>query len=205
MSKQMKNNMRTRRNFIIEYELKKQLLFKSLPLIKRYLLDTRKPMKQTSLLYMVCSDALKSIRDIYHYETIEYKDAFFLCIALGSFNSQINKDDNLRNETILKIRNQKLWDEDKVSTEMAVFFSYIFFNELYKDINIDTARLLKAKEPMSVAYPALRKEIITEWEKNIQMQEKNAMVFEENNNPRKRRRRSNIKLTTYNDSEEGIE
>lgn len=201
----MKNNMRTRRNFIIEYELKKQLLFKSLPLIKRYLLDTRKPMKQTSLLYMVCSDALKSIRDIYHYETIEYKDAFFLCIALGSFNSQINKDDNLRNETILKIRNQKLWDEDKVSTEMAVFFSYIFFNELYKDINIDTARLLKAKEPMSVAYPALRKEIITEWEKNIQMQEKNAMVFEENNNPRKRRRRSNIKLTTYNDSEEGIE
>lgn len=162
-------------------------------------------MKQTSLLYMVCSDALKSIRDIYHYETIEYKDAFFLCIALGSFNSQINKDDNLRNETILKIRNQKLWDEDKVSTEMAVFFSYIFFNELYKDINIDTARLLKAKEPMSVAYPALRKEIITEWEKNIQMQEKNAMVFEENNNPRKRRRRSNIKLTTYNDSEEGIE
>lgn len=201
----MKNNMRTRRNFIIEYELKKQLLFKSLPLIKRYLLDTRKPMKQTSLLYMVCSDALKSIRDIYHYETIEYKDAFFLCIALGSFNSQINKDDNLRNETILKIRNQKLWDEDKVSTEMAVFFSYIFFNELYKDINIDTARLLKAKEPMSVAYPALRKEIISEWEKNIQMQEKNAMVFEENNNPRKRRRRSNIKLTTYNDSEEGIE
>lgn len=201
----MKNNMRTRRNFIIEYELKKQLLFKSLPLIKRYLLDTRKPMKQTSLLYMVCSDTLKSIRDIYHYETIEYKDAFFLCIALGSFNSQINKDDNLRNETILKIRNQKLWDEDKVSTEMAVFFSYIFFNELYKDINIDTARLLKAKEPMSVAYPALRKEIITEWEKNIQMQEKNAMVFEENNNPRKRRRRSNIKLTTYNDSEEGIE
>jgi len=206
MENKMKNNinMRTKRNFIIEYELKKQLLFKSLPLIKRYLLDARKKLEQNSLKYTVFSDALKSIRDIYYYETIEYKDAFFLCMALGAFNMNINKDEAIKNDTITKIINQKLWDEDKVTPEMAVYFSCVFFNELYKDINIDMSKLYKASHIPS-AYLILRKEIINEWEKNIQSQEKNAMIFEETNNPKKRRRRSNIKLTTYNDTEVGIE
>jgi len=91
MDNNMKATIRTKRKFIIEYELKKQLLFKSLPLIKRYLLDTRKNINQSSLKYTVSSDALKSIRDIYYYEAIEYKDAFFLCMALGAFNLNINK------------------------------------------------------------------------------------------------------------------
>lgn len=204
MDNNMKATIRTKRKFIIEYELKKQLLFKSLPLIKRYLLDARKNINQSSLKYTVSSDALKSIRDIYYYEAIEYKDAFFLCMALGAFNLNINKDEKLRDETISKVIDQKLWDEDKVTTEMAVYFSCIFLNELYKDVNIDMSRLVKSPA-IPLAYTALRKEIIGDWEKNIQSQEKNAMIFEETTNPKKRRRRSNIKLTTYNDTEVGIE
>lgn len=197
--------MRTKRSFIIEYELKKQLLFKSLPLIKRYLLDTRKGYGQTSVLYTICSDALKSIRDIYHYESIEYKDAFFLCMALGRLNVEIQRDENKRLETIKNIRNQKLWDDNEVTLEMGVFFSCIFFNELYKDINIDMTRLSNKTVNVQEGYQSLRKRIISDWETNIQSQEKSAMVFEENNNTKKRRRRSNMKLTTYNDTEDGIE
>lgn len=197
--------MRTRKKFIIEYELKKQLLFKSLPLIKRYLLDSRKNLKANSLMHMIYSDALKSIRDIYHYESIEYKDAFFLCMALGRYNVSIKNDENVLNETIQNIRNQKLWDENKVDLNMSVFFSYIFFNELYKDINIDMTMVSRKGDNIKEAYTALRKKIISDWESNIQSQEKSAMVFEETNSTKKRRRRSNMKLTTYNDTEEGIE
>lgn len=197
--------MRTKRRFIIEYELKKQLLFKSLPLIRRYLLDTRKKYDQNSLIYTVCSDGLKSIRDVYHYESISYKDAFFLCMALGRVNVEIEKDESKKMETIKNIRNQKLWDDGEISLEMGVFFSCIFFNELYKDINIDMTKLSNKNINIKEAYQSLRKRIISDWESDIQSQEKSAMVFEETNNTKKRRRRSNMKLTTYNDTEEGIE
>ena len=57
------------------------------------------------------------------------------------------------------MKNEKNWDDGNISFEVAIFFSFTFLNELYKDIAIDSHLLLKSNNPQEYL-KNLRLEII---------------------------------------------
>lgn len=137
--------MRQKRD-VIEYELKKQMLSKCLLYIKPYILNNLKNKRQSDIIYKITKDLLKHI-DLFNIDNkIEYPFAFYFCIIMGMEYSKIISNKEILEETQKEMLNEKNWDNSSLSLNLSIFFSYTFFNELYKDISIDIYMIEKSND-----------------------------------------------------------
>lgn len=151
--------MREKKKNIIEYDLKKKMLFDSLNILYPILLNKRKNIKEDSFAFLIYSDTIQAISDFRNTNELKYPLGFFFSLCLGEeYFNLINNEIRL-NDTLENIRKEILWDSKEISYEMALFFSYTFLNELFKDIAIDTYLLDKDTNPRE-RFLNIRKEIL---------------------------------------------
>ena len=151
--------MREKKKHIIEYELKKSFFSISLDILLPVIINKSDKINKNSLLYTVHQDLIKEIYRFKKSGEIKYPLGFYLCLAMGSEYNNLLSDKELLESTLLNLRTEEIWDNGNVSYEMAIFFSYTFMNELYKDIAIDT-HLLSNSNDTKLHFKNLRKELL---------------------------------------------
>lgn len=151
--------MREKKKHIIEYELKKRMFIDSLNVLYPIILSKGKKMKKESFIFVIYSDTINEIMELRKTNEIRYSLGFFLALALGEEYANLVNDQKKLNETLMSLRNENLWDNKEISYEMALFFSYTFMNEIFKDIAIDTHLLSNDSNPRE-RFLNIRKEIL---------------------------------------------
>lgn len=151
--------MRQQRQGILEYELKRTMLKKSLKSIFPFIINKAQKVNTKSPLFVVNTDLINSIKKFQENNEITYALGFFFCLILGQEYSSIKDNKDLLESTLNEMKNEKNWDDGNISFEVAIFFSFTFLNELYKDIAIDSHLLLKSNNPQEYL-KNLRLEII---------------------------------------------
>lgn len=151
--------MRQQRQGILEYELKRIMLKKSLKSIFPFIINKAQKVNTKSPLFVVNTDLINSIKKFQENNEITYALGFFFCLILGQEYSSIKDNKDLLESTLNEMKNEKNWDDGNISFEVAIFFSFTFLNELYKDIAIDSHLLLKSNNPQEYL-KNLRLEII---------------------------------------------
>lgn len=151
--------MREKKKNIIEYDLKKRMFLDSLNVLYPIILSKGKNIKKESFSFMIYSDTITAILDFKKTNELKYPLGFFLTFSLGEEYSNLVNNKNRLNETLINLRNENLWDSKEISYEMALFFSYTFMNELFKDIAIDTHLLSQDSNPRE-RFLNIRKEIL---------------------------------------------
>jgi hypothetical protein len=151
--------MREKRKNILEYELKKNLFLASLTILLPIIIKKTARIKKESLLYIAHKDNIDQIKAFKDTNEITYPLGFFFCLTMGPEYSSLLEDKELLESTLLEVRKEDRWDSGNISYEMAIFFSYTFMNELYKDISIDIHLLSKEDNPLPF-FKELRKELL---------------------------------------------
>ncbi len=137
--------MRQKRD-VIEYQLKKIMLGKCLSnLSKHFDNEFNNSNGNMKNLYKNLIEEIKLFKEN---DSINYKLAFLFCITQGKNYNKITQNENLFNSTIKEMVNEKNWDSGNISFEVSIYFSYVFFNELYKDISIDIYRIDNSSHPL---------------------------------------------------------
>ncbi len=151
--------MREKKKDILEYVLKKDMFIKSLEQIYPFIIQRSRKINVKSPLFIVYGDLINKIKQFKNENEIDYSLSFFFCLLLGDEYSKIVNNDSLLQSTIESMKNEKSWDENNISLEVAIYFSYTFLNELYKDIAVDIYLLSKDADPANYL-KNLRNEII---------------------------------------------
>lgn len=138
--------MRNKRD-VIEYELKKQMLSKCLLVLRPSIVVKSKLKNQGKIIYKMNVDLIKHIDKFNIDNNIDYPFAFYFCMLLGDQYIEIINNKERLKETQKEMLNEKNWDAGDMSLNVSVFFSYTFFNELYKDISIDIYMIDKSINP----------------------------------------------------------
>jgi hypothetical protein len=134
-------------NFILEYDKKLEMLTKSIPVLKKYLINKTETEKTTPLEKLRNQDAIISIDNIKSNKEIKYKDAFFICFALALEFNALTVEIKKGNVDINNLRKEEYWDENNIDYNIALFFSYSFINEIYgKNLGIDFYKLMQTKD-----------------------------------------------------------
>lgn len=151
--------MRQKKENLLEYTLKKEMLRKSLDIIFPEIIQKSKKINQKSPLFVVYADLINEIKKFKATDELEYAIGFYFCLILGEDYQKIVKNEILLESTITAMMNEKNWDTGDLPYDVCIFFSYTFLNELFKDIAIDIHLLNKA--PNTLEYlKNLRNEII---------------------------------------------
>lgn len=151
--------MRQKKENLLEYTLKKEMLRKSLDHILPEIIQKSKKVNQKSPLFIVYADLINEIKKFKTTDELEYAIGFYFCLILGEDYQKIVTNELLLESTISAMMNEKNWDIGDLPYDVCIFFSYTFLNELFKDIAIDIHLLNKA--PNTLEYlKNLRNEII---------------------------------------------
>ncbi len=137
--------MRQKRD-VIEYQLKKIMLGKCLSNLSKHFDNEFK--STNGNMKNLYKNLIEEIKIFKENESINYKLAFLFCITQGKSYNKITQNENLFNSTIKEMVNEKNWDTGNISFEVSIYFSYVFFNELYKDISIDIYRIDNSSAPL---------------------------------------------------------
>lgn len=114
---------------IIEFDLKKNMFFSTLESIKSVLI-LEKEKKYNEFYNKIFDISLSIIDKIQSVNKISYEQSFILIIALSPYFESIKK--TINQEELL---NEHKWLTKNISVETGVYFSYIFLNEAYPEIN----------------------------------------------------------------------
>lgn len=140
--------MRKKRD-ILEYELKKNMFAKSINMIKPYISSKYSSLPKNNRLKDLYKQLIHYI-DLFEKDNkIEYPLAFFFCLLMGDQYSKILQNENLLNSTLKEMVHEKNWDEGNLSFEVSIYFSYTFFNEIYKDIAVDSHLINNSPDPLT--------------------------------------------------------
>lgn len=151
--------MRQKRKVILEYELKKNMLKSSMKAIQPLLNSKLNKAKQNTIMPTLYKDLINSIKNLLATDDITYSLGIFFCLLLGEEYTKICNDEEKLALTIKEMTDEKNWDTENISLEVAIYFSYTFLNELYKDIAIDIYLMDQSKNPVEFL-KELRSEII---------------------------------------------
>lgn len=134
---------------ILEYELKKKMFSKSINIIKPYICSKHSSLDKNNKLKDLYGQLINYINLFEKDNKIEYPLAFFFCLLVGDQYSKILQNENLLKSTLKEMVNEKNWDTGNVSFEVSIYFSYTFFNEIYKDIAIDSHLINNSTDPLT--------------------------------------------------------
>lgn len=151
--------MRQKKENLLEYTLKKEMLKKSLEVIYPEIIQKSKKINNKSPLFIVYGDLINSIKHFKATDELEYPLGFYFCLILGEDYNKIVKNEILLESTITAMMNEKNWDTGDLPYDVCIYFSYTFLNELFKDIAIDIHLLNKASNTVEYL-KNLRNEII---------------------------------------------
>jgi hypothetical protein len=151
--------MRHKKENLLEYSLKKEMLQKSLSIIFPEIIQKSKKVNAKTPLFLVYADLITLVKKFKENDELEYAMGFYFCLILGEDYNKIIKNEILLESTIAAMLNEKNWDTGDLPYDVCIYFSYTFLNELFKDISIDIHLLNKA--PNTLEYlKNLRNEII---------------------------------------------
>lgn len=133
--------------FILEYDKKMEMLLKSLPTLRNYIIEKTERKKSTTLEKLRDQDSIDSIDNIIKNKEIKYADAFFFCFSLATEFQLLSEQIKAGNIDISNLRNEEFWDKGQIDFNIALFFSYSFINEIYgKNLGIDFYKLMQTKD-----------------------------------------------------------
>lgn len=133
--------------FILEYDKKMEMLLKSLPVLKNFLIQKTENNNATRLEKLRNQDAIESIKNIEQNKEIKYSDAFFFCFSLATEFYLLSEEIKAGRISIINLRNEEYWDKGEIDLNIALFFSYSFMNEIYgKNMGIDFYKLMQTKD-----------------------------------------------------------
>lgn len=151
--------MRQKRKVILEYELKKNMLKSSMKSMQPLIASKLKKAKSNTIMPVLYNDLTDGVKQLLETDDITYSLGLFFCLLFGEEYSRICNDEEKLAITLKEMTNEENWDTENISIEVAIYFSYTFFNELYKDIAIDIYLMDQSKNPVEFL-KELRSEII---------------------------------------------
>lgn len=151
--------MKIEKEFVLEYNLKFDMLKKSLPIIKKHLIKRKASHKKDKFVFNILSDSINVINDIIKKDDFNYSHAFILSLGLGFDYSQITGHIKEGKMSLDNLRNEEYWDIGEIDLEEGIFFSYTFLNEVYGQLNIDFNELNKSTN-LEKDYILLRNKIL---------------------------------------------
>lgn len=114
---------------IIEFDLKRNMFFSTIEKIESVLKEEK--IKNYNVFYNNIIDlSIDILNKIKSTEEVSYEQAFILIIALSPYFEEIKNKINQEDLT-----NELKWINKTISKETGVYFSYIFLNEAYPEIN----------------------------------------------------------------------
>jgi hypothetical protein len=127
-------------NYVIKKEIKFDMLFKTLPELEKILKHNNDKFFKGKDSHF--KDALNSVKYIKNNKSARYHDAFFIMFALTSNFLDIKNKVEKKELNFSHLIEEKFWDNGNIDLNSSIFFSYTFFNELYKDeLEIDFKNL----------------------------------------------------------------
>lgn len=114
---------------IIEFDLKKNMFFSTIPKI-REVLKTEKDKNYNELYNHIFDTSFVILNIVEAIGKITYEQAFVLVIAMSPYFESIK--DTVDQEELI---NENKWLTKQISTKTGAYFSYIFLNEAYPEIN----------------------------------------------------------------------
>ena len=144
-------------NYVIKKEIKFNMLQKTFPELIRFLEHNNEMLFKGQPSHLM--DALNSIHSIFENQEVLYKDAFFIMFALSPNFIEIEKKVKEGKLNFNYLIEEEFWENGVVDLQASIFFSYTFFNELYKDELIKDFKKLETLETAN-DYISIRDNVI---------------------------------------------
>jgi len=153
-------------SYVIKKSIKYSMALKTMPIIKKFLENENKKLfkdlnlpieKQLSHF----NDAVKCIEHIMWSQKARYQDAFFIIFALTNSFLKIEQQVISKELDFSYLTEEAFWDSSNIDINGAIFFTYTFLNELYRD-EIQKDFELLSKMESAEEFSLLRKRIMLE-------------------------------------------